>query len=138
VVSEWQNCPEMQCGVDLIGRLLPIYLSLMITQRGVEEGVRRSILHSNQRYHSEESVDPALLARLRKNMHSNQSHYLSKNFKDRFKSIELNEETTPLPLPSPLGETQKMDKTKDLFLPQSTYISIQFPLNRPTSFTKFC
>lgn len=110
----------------------------MNTQRAVEEGVRRSIAQSNQRYHSEESADPALLARLRKNMHSNQSHYLSKNFRERFKSIELNEETTPLPLPSPLGDTQKMDKTKDLFLPQSTYISIQFPLNRPTIVTKSC
>lgn len=110
----------------------------MNTQRVVEEGVRRSILQSNQRYHSEESADPVLLARLRKNMHSNQSHYLSNNFRDRFKSIELNEETTPLPLPSPLAETQKMDKTKDLFLPQSTFISIQSPLNRPTIVTKFC
>lgn len=96
----------------------------MNTQRVVEEGVRRSIVQNNQRYHSEESTDPVLLARLRKNMHSNQSHYLSKNFKDRFKSIELNEETTSLPLPSPLGDMQKMDKIKDLFLPQSTYISI--------------
>jgi hypothetical protein len=35
-------------------------------------------------------------------MHLNQSHYLSKNFRERFKSIELNEETTPFssPLPS--------------------------------------
>jgi hypothetical protein len=62
----------------------------MNTQRGVEEGARRSAAQPNQRYHSEEAVDPAVLARLRKNMHSNQSHYLSKNFRDRFKSIELN------------------------------------------------
>lgn len=62
----------------------------MNSQRGVEDGVRRSGAQQNQRYHSEEAVDPGVLARLRKNMHSNQSTYISKNFRDRFKSIELN------------------------------------------------
>lgn len=62
----------------------------MNTHRCVEEVPRRSAFPNNPRYHSEESVDINLLSRLRKNMRSNQSHYLSKNFKDKYRSIELN------------------------------------------------
>lgn len=63
----------------------------MNTQRCVEDSSRRSIYQINTRYHSEESVDQNLISKIRKNMHSNQSHYLHKNLKKKSKSIELNE-----------------------------------------------
>jgi hypothetical protein len=59
----------------------------MNTHRCVEDRPHRSAVQNNPRYHSEENVDAHQLARLRKNMHSNQSHYLTKNFKDRMRSI---------------------------------------------------
>jgi hypothetical protein len=96
----------------------------MITQRGVEEPEKRSVFQAVTRYHSEEDADRHWLAKVRRNMHSNQSNYLMKR---RTEKQEPNEETIHLQ-----SETQKI---KDVCLPLSTSPLIKFPTSTPMTAT---
>jgi hypothetical protein len=52
-------------------------------------------------------------------MHSNQSNYPLKNFKETFKSIKLNEEDI-----QHQSDTQKIENLKETILPQSKFLFI--------------